>query len=69
MDQFIKEILFMDQGLVRENGFHLLLKNNLMNIKDSTIKIKKMGLEFINGLMDRNIKVSSKMILSKVKVQ
>ena len=69
MDQFTKEILFMDQGLVRENGFHLLLNNNLMNIKDSTIMIKKMDLEFINGLMDHSIKVSSKMILSKVKVQ
>ena len=62
MDPSISEILLMGQEVGKENGLHQLIKLNLMNIKDNMTKIKKMDLEFINGLMVPNMKAFSKMI-------
>lgn len=67
MGQSMKGILLMGQGLEKENGFHLLKKHNLTNMKVNMIKTKKMGSEFINGRMDLNMKAFSKMISKRVK--
>lgn len=52
----------MESGQDMENGYLIFIAKIMMNIKEIMRMIKKMGLEFINGLMDLNIKDLSKMI-------
>lgn len=52
----------MAQDVGKENGYLQGKKQNMTNMKVSMKKIEKMVLEFTDGLMVRNTKVSSKMI-------
>ena len=50
----------MEFERVEENGFQTFTVKIVINTKASTVTIKKMAAEFINGLMDQNTKECSK---------
>lgn len=52
----------MGSDKVRENGSQIYIVKIVISISGNIMKIKKMALGFINGLMDLNIKDFSKMI-------